>query len=326
MADNTPFLVINPCADAERLSKKTDIILNMAKEIFGDFGYEMTKKIGDGIPIGKKAMKDGYKVLISVGGDGTLNELVNVAAKTDVKVGMIPGGSACDSHKTHGVPKDFIRAFEIVSEGYSEKFPVGLAKGDTERYFIEMINGAFIGQTSAALGDRFAHLHGELGYAYAAIHTALRYKPIPTKITIDNKITREFNASALAVSLTDTIADFEFIPGNHPRLDDFAVFIGKNLKGLKLVRLMLKAYNGKHLNNKNVEILRGKEVLIESETPHTWEIEGEIPSRNTTKMEVHYITNAINLLIPKGWQYGHSKKERAKAKKKVMKRKHPFNC
>jgi YegS/Rv2252/BmrU family lipid kinase len=324
MADNTPFLVINPSADAERLAKKTDEILNIAKDVLGDFEYEMTKNIGDGIPIGQKAIENGYKVIVAIGGDGTLNEIINVAAKTNVKVGMIPGGSANDSHKTHGVPEDFTRAFEIISDGYSEKFPVGLAKGDTERYFIEMINGAFIGQTSDALSDRFEHMHGELGYAYAAIHTAMRYKPIPSKITIDDKITREVNLSAFAVALTDTIADFEFIPSNHPRLDDFAIFIGRDLKRIRLVRLILKAYNGKHLKNKNVEILRGKKVVIESETPHIWESEGEIPSRNATKMDISYIPDAINLIIPKGWKYGINKKERSKAKKNVLKRKPPF--
>ena len=97
MADNTPFLVINPSADAERLAKKTDEILNIAKDVLGDFEYEMTKKIGDGIPIGQKAVENGYKVLVAIGGDGTLNEIVNVAAKTNVKVGMIPAGSANDS-------------------------------------------------------------------------------------------------------------------------------------------------------------------------------------------------------------------------------------
>jgi diacylglycerol kinase family enzyme len=325
LADNTPFLVINPEADAGRLKKKVDTILNTAKDVFGEFAYELTSKMGDGIPIGQKAVKDGYKVLVSIGGDGTLNELVNVAAKTEIKVGLAHGGSACDSHKTHGIPRDYIRAFQIISDGNSEKFPVGLMKGDNERYFIEMINGAFIGETSASLGDKFEHLHGELGYAYAAIHTAMRYKTIPTKITIDDKIVREVNASALAVALTDTIADFEFIPGNHPRLDDFAIFIGKDIKKLKLVGLMLKAYNGNHLKSKNVEILRGKKVVIESDTPHIWESEGEIPSRNTTKIVANHISDGVNLIIPKGWKYGISKKERMKAIKKVLKNKPPFD-
>ena len=324
MADNTPFLVINPHAEDKRLGKKLDAIFKAAKNNLGDFQYEMTTKIGDGIPITKKAIAEGYKTIIAVGGDGTLNEVVNVAAKTDVKVGMIPGGSACDSHKTHGVPRNFERAFEIIADNNCERFPMGHVKGDTERYFIEMINGAFIGATSAALGDRYEWAHGEIGYGYVAIRIAMGFRPIPSKITIDGKLVREENLSTFAVSLTDSISDFEFIPGNHPRLDDFAIFIAKDLKGLKLVKLMLKAINANHLDDKNIEILRGKHIVVESERPHTWEIEGEIPSRNATRMEIKYVPDAINLLVPKGWKYGMSKKERSKAKKRVLKRQQPF--
>jgi len=325
MADSTPFLVINPHADDKRLGKKVDNILNIAKEVFGDFDYELTIKIGDGIPISKKAVKNGYKTLVAIGGDGTLNELVNVAAKTDIKVGMIPGGSANDSLKTHGISKDFRRAFEIIAEGYYERFPVGLFKGDTERYFIEMVNGAFIGQTAASLYDRFEWAHGELGYAYAAIRVAMSYKPLPTKVTIDNQIVREVNLSTFAVSLTDCISDFEMMPGNHPRRGDFAILLARDIKGMGLVKLILKAINGKHIPNEKVEILRGKHVVIESEEPHVWESEGEIPSRNATRIETQYIPDAVNLIIPKGWKYGLRKKERDKEKKKVLKKQAPYD-
>jgi len=326
MADRTPFLVINPHADDKRLGKKIDNILDIAKDIFGDIEYELTAKIGDGIPIAEKAVKNGFKTLIAVGGDGTLNELVNVAAlKPDVKVGMIAGGSACDSHKTHGIPKDFQRAFEIIAEGYTEKFPVGKITGDSERYFTEMINGAFIGETSAALYDRFEWAHGELGYAYAAIRVAMKFKPIPTKVTIDNKIVREANLSTFAVALTDCISDFIIVPENHPRKGDFAIILCRDITGLGLVRLILQALKGKHVKSKKVEILRGKHVLIESETPHMWESEGEMPSRNATKIETEYIPDAVNLFIPKGWKYGLPKKERDKMKKKVLKKESPFD-
>ena len=324
MADSTPFLIINPNADNMHLGKKVSYILNLAKNIFGDFKYEFTQKIGDGIPIARKAVNEGYNTLVAIGGDGTLNELVNVAAKTNVKIGMVPGGSACDSHKTHGIPRSFERSLEIVNEGYYERFPVGLFIGDTKRYFIEMVNGAFIGKTSASLYDRFAWAHGELGYGYAAIRVALEYKPILSRIVIDNKIIREVATSCITVALTDTISDFEFIPGNHPRLNDFAIFIGSNLKGLKIVRLMLKAINGNHLKNKNIEILHGKHVIIESEIPHTWETEGEIPSRNAKKVEVQRIPDAINLIIPQGWKYGIRKAERNKAKKNILNHRPPF--
>ncbi|MHA1213395.1 MAG: diacylglycerol/lipid kinase family protein [Candidatus Heimdallarchaeota archaeon] len=230
MADNIPFLIINPNAENKRLGKKLDKVLKIAKDVLGDFSYELTTKIGDGIPIAKKAVADGFTTLVAVGGDGTLNEVVNVAVKTDLKVGLVPGGSACDSHKSHGIPRNFRRAFEIVNEGYYERFPVGLAKGDTERYFIEMINGAFIGKVSSDLADRFEWAHGELGYGIAAIITALEFVPIQSKITIDGNIVREKNLSTFAVGLTDVISDFEILPGNHPRKGDFGIIIVDGVK------------------------------------------------------------------------------------------------
>jgi len=324
LVDATPFLIINPNANDKRLRKKLPKIHKLAKEIFGDYSYQLTTKIGDGIPIAQRAKEEGYKILVAVGGDGTLNEVVNVAAETDLLVGMVPGGSACDSHKTHGIPRNFERAFQIINEGYYERFPVGLAKGDTERYFIEMINGAFIGESSAALADRFEWAHTEVGYGYAAIRIALEYQPKFSKVVIDDKIIREVNLSCFAVALTDVISDFEILPENHPRKGDFGIIIVKDAVKWKLVKLVLKATNGKHLSNKNVEILRGKHVVVESTVPHTWEIEGEIPSRNSTRMEVTYIPDAINLIIPKGWKYGMRKKERSKAKKRVLKGLPPF--
>ena len=87
----------------------------------------------------------------------------------------------------------------------------------------------------------------------------------------------------------------------------------------------MKAINGKHVPNKKLEILRGKHVVIESDRPHTWEIEGEIPSRKSTRMEVTYIPDAINLVIPKGWKYGAALSDRKKAKKNVLRRMEPFS-
>jgi len=324
LVDSTPFLIINPNADDKRLRKQLPKIHKLAKEIFGDYAFELTTKIGDGIPIARKAKENGYNLLVAIGGDGTLNEVVNVAAETDLLVGMVPGGSACDSHKTHGIPRDFERAFQIIDEGYYERFPMGLAQGDTKRYFIEMINGAFIGETSAALADRFEWAHTEIGYGYAAIRIALEYKPKFSKVVIDDKIVREVNLSCFAVALTDVISDFEMLPGNHPRKGDFAIILVKDLTKWKLVKLVLKATNGKHIPHKNVEILRGKHIVVDSTVPHTWEIEGEIPSKKTTHMEISYIPDVINLIIPKGWKYGMRKKERAKAKKRVQKGLPPF--
>jgi diacylglycerol kinase family enzyme len=187
-----------------------------------------------------------------------------------------------------------------------------------------MLNGAFIGRSSATINKIHKLVHGEFGYGLVAAYVSLFHRPIKTRVTIDDEIVRESKLGAFGVCLTDVISDFEMVPGNHPKKGDFAVFFCKKLGGLRLLRLMLKAIDGKHIDHKHVEILRGKKVVIESKKPHVWESEGEIPSRKATRLEVEYVPEAVNLIIPRGWKYGFTKKERQEAIRKVLHRE-PFH-
>ncbi len=71
MANSTPFLVINPNVNEGKTEKIVNSILNSSKRILGDFEYELTTKTGDGISIAEKAIKNGFKTILAVGGDGT---------------------------------------------------------------------------------------------------------------------------------------------------------------------------------------------------------------------------------------------------------------
>lgn len=318
MADTTPFIIINPNSNNGKTGKQLDNILAAAKEVFGDFHYELTKKQGDGIPLARKAVNEDYNVLVSVGGDGTLNEILNVVAKTDKKIGMVAKGGSCDAHKTHGIPRDIIKSMQIIDQGYYERFPIGLARGDTDRYFIEMVDGAFTGAVAEASHYRFKWLYGDLRYILLAFLMAYSFKPVYSKITIDDQF-REGNVVVFAVALSDVLAGFDIIPGNHPRRGDFAVIIGKDYRRLKLIYWLIRALNGKHLKSKNIEILRGKKITIESELPFSWEAEGEIFSTQAKKLEFEYVPDSVNLIIPQGWNYCLSKKEKQKAIRRMLK-------
>ena len=70
MADNTPFLIINPNSNNGKTSKEINDILSVAKKVLGDFSYDLTTKMGDGVVLANKAKKEGYKTIVAIGGDG----------------------------------------------------------------------------------------------------------------------------------------------------------------------------------------------------------------------------------------------------------------
>ncbi|TET27918.1 MAG: hypothetical protein E3J70_10930 [Candidatus Heimdallarchaeota archaeon] len=317
MADRTPFLVINPHANEGKAEKMLEEILTTTKKVLGDFEYGVTTKLGDGIPIAKQAAKDGYKTILAVGGDGTLNEVVNVVANTDIKIGMVPTGGSCDAYQTHAIPLNLKRSLEIVASGYSEKFSGGLAKGDSSRYFIDMVNSGlagYVNEIEPTWGK--PRLKGDLRYSIMAIDAAFKYKAVKSKILVDDQ-EREVNLAYFSLGLSDTVAGYELIPGNHPKKGKLGVVIIRDLKNFRLVSVMLRLMFQSITRNKHAEILYGKKVIIESEKPMTWVAEGEIFSQKSKKVEVEFVPDIVNLIIPEGYQYEYSSKEKKRVQKAI---------
>ena len=87
--------------------------------------------------IGREARDDGYDVVVAFGGDGTLNEVVNGLAGTDVPVSMLPGGSTNVVCRTLGIPNDVVDATEhllsLADDWAPRRIDLGMAD---DRYFV----------------------------------------------------------------------------------------------------------------------------------------------------------------------------------------------
>ena len=318
MANETPFLVINPNANEGKTEKILDEILETAKKILGGFEYELTTKVGDGIELAKKAKDAGHKTIISVGGDGTLNEILNVIYGTDIKVGVIPSGGSCDASQTNGIPtKNIEKAFEVVRAGYTVKAPIAYAYGDTKRYFLDMVNGAFLGylnEVERTWGKPW--LKGDLRYTILAFESAFKYKPVKTKITVDDQV-REIVLSFFALGFGDVLGGYKVLPDNHPQKGDLGVVFLKDYKGFKLIWSMIRLMFQSIKKNKKAEILYGKKITLESEKKLTWVTEGEIFSQETKKIEFGITSKTINLIVPEDWKYDALDADKDKYRKKM---------
>ncbi|MGC9781418.1 MAG: hypothetical protein HZR80_19405 [Candidatus Heimdallarchaeota archaeon] len=319
MANSTPFLVIN--ANEGKTEKILDEILETSKKVLGDFEYELTTKVGDGIEVTKRAKDAGHKTILSVGGDGTLNEILNVVYDSDIKIGIIPSGGSCDASQTNGIPKNLEKAFEVVKAGYTVKAPVAYAYGDTKRYFLDMVNGAFLGylnEVERTWGKPW--LKGDLRYTLLAFESAFKYKPVKTKITVGYQV-REIDFSFFALGFGDVLGGYKVLPDNHPQKGELGVVFLKDYKGFRLINSMIKLMFQSIKKNKKAEILYGKKITLESEKNLTWVTEGEIFSREAKKIEFGITPKTVDLIIPEAWKYEASDSEKKSFMKAINKRK-----
>lgn len=122
--------------------------------------------------IGLEAVDGGYDVVVAFGGDGTLNEVANGLAGTDIPVSVLPGGSTNVVCRSLGIPNDVVDATEhllaVADRFEPRRIDLGLANG---RHFV-FACGAGLDATAAQRVDSHPRLKARMGpyfYTYAAV-------------------------------------------------------------------------------------------------------------------------------------------------------------
>ena len=121
------LVILNPsAAKGSALNKKPDIE-KLLQEAGIDYNLIISEKPGVPMILAKEAGDKGYDVVVAVGGDGTLNEIINglMAAKLEGKkipgLGVIPAGRGNDFAASMGIPADFAHAVQVIANGKSKQ-------------------------------------------------------------------------------------------------------------------------------------------------------------------------------------------------------------
>ena len=129
------LLIVNPYATTVSSRLKNLVVYALQ----GRYEVEVvdTEAQNHATEIGREVRDDGYDVVVAFGGDGTLNEVANGLAGTDVPVSVLPGGSTNVVCRTLGIPNDVVDATEhllaMVDEWQPRKIDLGKADG---RHFV----------------------------------------------------------------------------------------------------------------------------------------------------------------------------------------------
>lgn len=129
------LLVYNPNATTTTPAVIDAIVETLSAEL--KLEVEATKRRGHAGYLAAGAVHEGYDVVIALGGDGTLNEVVQGVARTPVRVAVLPGGHTNVFARMIGLPNNPVRASQDVlrslSEGRERRISLGVAN---DRYFV----------------------------------------------------------------------------------------------------------------------------------------------------------------------------------------------
>jgi lipid kinase YegS len=251
----------------------------------------VTWEPGDARRFAADAAKTGTDAVLAVGGDGTVNDVVNGLVGTTVPLGILPVGTANDFARQTGIPDDPRAALELVIERTPVEVDLGTLNG---RAFLNVSSVGFGAETTAETGAMAKGVLGPLAYAITGVRK-LAGEMTPHRAHIETPtVSRDVEFLALAVgNARATGAGTVITP--LARLDDglLDVCVVEPMAFGQLAGLLLELRRGEHLERDGVLYAQVPWLTVESETPLAVNLDGE--PQSLTRLEYAVVPRGLRV-------------------------------
>jgi diacylglycerol kinase (ATP) len=260
---------------------------------------ERPGELGD---LAREAADEGATLLVVVGGDGTVHEVVNgIAGRDGIELALIPRGTGWDFARTHKIPKRLGEALRIAKEGQVRSFDLGratyLADGsDQTAWFANMASVGMSGAVAAKANSTTKALGAKTSYLLALGAVFARWKNVELRVRVDEEERRGLMEDTIVAVGRYLAGGMMITPDAEPDDELFDVLLIGDVTKTELVRVMPKIYRGTHLPHPKGEVLRGRNVSIEADDPLPIQLDGEQPGTTPVRFEI--APAAIRLRVP----------------------------
>ncbi len=312
MGEPRTVLVVNPQSQQGALGQRWPQLSRQIRRHLV-FDEVHTRGPGDATRLAREALEAGAEQVVAIGGDGTINEVVNGFFKDgrpvapEAALGLLPFGTGGDFRKTVHVPKDVERAAAILASGRRRRIDLGMLEyttddgGRARRIFANIASFGISGVVDRLVNESSKRLGGRLSFMVGTAKATMSYTNQRVRLVFDND-----SGSAVEMLInTVAIANGRYFGGGmriapHAELDD-GLFDVVALGDLGLRDFVLhgrRIYAGTHLGMDKISHRRARRIDAEPIGSDRVEldVDGETPGRLPATFQV--VPQALNLVIP----------------------------
>ncbi len=293
LADKKVLLIVNPKAGKVRGGA---IVGRITKKLTG-LGARLevlhTRKGGDAIDFGKEAVRQGFNIALAAGGDGTINEVTNGLAGSDVTLGIIPLGTVNVLARELGIPLNPLKACSFIEEGIEERITLGVADG---RYFLLMAGIGIDAYTVHKVSPELKESIGVSAYIIKGIRTLALYRfPKITFILPDGRTIEGYSGIISRVRLYAGV--FEIVPEAKIEEDILHLCIFQGNHPIDFLRYILTLPIKRHLDQKDVSYIRIQYCKATSDDKVYVQADGDLIG--VLPMSFSIAQKALRMVLPK---------------------------
>ena len=304
ISTSTVFLV-NPASDNGVTGRRWPELAHRAEQLGLSGETLFSERPGHLIELAERAARDGATLVVAVGGDGTMNEVVNglVRAGTETELATIPLGTGMDFGRTYGISSSFDDAVRVAVNGGPRTIDVGRVSyrewsgAEGERYYA---NVGSVGM-SAAVAQRANGMSKALGgkatFFYALTRVFLEWKNTNVTVRLDDGTQREGRMHDVIVANGQWHGGAMWLAPN-AKPDDglFDVVLIGDVTKRDFITTAPKIYKGTYLAHPKVELLQSRAVSVDAPERLPIELDGE--QVGTTPVRFEIVPAAIRVRVP----------------------------
>jgi YegS/Rv2252/BmrU family lipid kinase len=240
---------------------------------------------------------DDYDLLVVVGGDGTLNEVVNGVVGKDVELAVVPAGTGQDFGRTYGLPEKLDDVLRVALTGKLREVDLGRAtwSGD-ERYFVNVASVGMSGAVAKRANGMSKALGGRVTFYYALVREFATWKNTEVTVRYDGGERRGRMHDVIVANGRWHGGGMKLAPDASPDDGLFDVVLIGDITKLDFVTTSPKLYGGGHVHHPRVDVLRSATVEIEAASLLPVELEGEPVGTTPARFEI--VPRALRVRVP----------------------------
>lgn len=266
-------VVINPVAGRGRALKAKPQILRALLEYDVELHLEETKGPHHAAEIARQAVYGGFDLMIVVGGDGTVNQVVNGMGEERIPIGVVGCGTGNDFAAALQMPADPVAAVHQIMTGDHHR--IDLCRVN-QRYFVSSAGIGFDGEVAFHVNEGFRWVRGKTAYLCSVFKTLFSYQPRRIKLTVDGLV-MELNSLLVAITNSPTYGGGLKI-NPEARINDgyFDLCAVQHMSIPEILVHLPLLFPGWHKGLKKVRMLKGRNIILESNQPFYYQLDGEI--------------------------------------------------
>ena len=302
------LVVVNPASAGGRTMHRWDHGARMLHALGIAFDVHVTTAPQSATLAVREALRSGVQHIVAVGGDGTLNEVVNgffdergAPLGENAALCVVPSGSGGDFGRTAHIPHSPARALRALLSQGTRSIDAGRIDFDdgSRRFFVNVADCGVGGEVVARVNRSRVKGGGARGSAvflYQSLLALLQYSGLDVVVSVDGRLIERTVQSVVVANGRYFGGGMRIAPD--AELDDglFDVVVVEAAGRLRTITGVPSLYRGTHVRRAEVEVCRARQVRIDhGRTPLLFDVEGEQVGQ--TGATITCLPSAIRLCV-----------------------------